>query len=116
MMRMISIDEVKVSIDELKGKLDRSDDFKLVNALGEWEFSAKHIPRSLHCGTAHDALGELKPWDEIVVYCSNPSCSASVALYRFLEEHGYANVRRFAGGLEEWEEAGYQLEGEMVGR
>jgi 3-mercaptopyruvate sulfurtransferase SseA len=39
---------------------------------------------------------------------------ASVALYQLLERNGYRNLRRFAGGLEEWQEAGYRLEGTMV--
>ena len=28
--------------------------------------------------------------------------------------NGYWNLRRFAGGLQEWQQAGYRLEGEMV--
>jgi hypothetical protein len=32
-----------ISREELKEKLDRGDKFKLVNALGEWAFNAKHI-------------------------------------------------------------------------
>ena len=39
---------------------------------------------------------------------------ASVALYQLLERNGYQNLRRFAGGLQEWQEAGYPLEGTMV--
>jgi rhodanese-related sulfurtransferase len=27
---------------------------------------------------------------------------------------GYKNVRRYAGGIEEWEDAGYPLEGNVV--
>lgn len=30
--------------DELKAKLDRGDDFKLVMAMHEWGFNAAHIP------------------------------------------------------------------------
>jgi 3-mercaptopyruvate sulfurtransferase SseA len=39
---------------------------------------------------------------------------ASVALYQLLERNGYRNLRRFAGGLQAWQEAGYPLEGTMV--
>jgi rhodanese-related sulfurtransferase len=34
---------------------------------------------------------------------------------RFLKARGYARVRRYAAGLEDWEGAGYPLEGESVG-
>jgi rhodanese-related sulfurtransferase len=103
-----------ISAQELKEKLDRGDRLKLVNALGAWEYEAAHIPGSLHFSTPAETLNELDPDDEIVVHCSNPSCMASVALYRFLERNGYRDLRRFAGGLQEWQAAGYPLEGTMV--
>jgi rhodanese-related sulfurtransferase len=52
--------------------------------------------------------------DEIVVYCSGVACVSSMMAYKTLVDEGFKNVRRFAGGLPEWEDAGYQLEGEMV--
>jgi rhodanese-related sulfurtransferase len=103
-----------ISRDELKRKLDRKDQFKLVMALGEWQYRAKHIPGSLHFLTPEEALASLAQDDEIVVYCSNPACSASVFAYEYLVSHGYKHVCRYAGGIFDWEEAGYPLEGEMV--
>ena len=103
-----------ISRDELKRKLERKDQFKLVMALGAWEYRAKHIPGSLHFLTPEEALAELAPDDEIVVYCSSYECIASVSAYGYLVRHGYTHVRRYAGGILDWEEAGYLLEGEMV--
>lgn len=103
-----------IAAAELKERLDRGDDFKLVNALGEWEFRAKHIPGSLHFPTIREALDDLKPDDDIVVYCSNPTCLASYSMYRELEKRGFKNIRRFEGGLVAWEDAGYPLEGDWV--
>ena len=40
-----------ISRDELKQKLERRDQLKLVMALGDWEYRAKHIPGSLHFPT-----------------------------------------------------------------
>ena len=103
-----------ISRDELKEKIDRGDDFKLLMALGELAYLAKHIPGSLYTSTP-DALSEmLDVDDDVVVYCSNPNCVASVAVYKYLAGKGYRNVRRYAGGLEDWEAAGLPLEGEMV--
>jgi len=103
-----------ISREDLKAKLDRGDDFKLVMALNRWAFDAKHIPGSLHFDTPEEAYAALRLGDEIVVYCSNVDCLSSVALYRDLLARGYSNVRRFAGGLLEWENAGLPLEGTFV--
>jgi rhodanese-related sulfurtransferase len=102
--------------DELKAKLDRGDDFKLVMALNRWAFDAKHIPGSLHFDTPEEAYTALRPDDEIVVYCSNVDCLSSVALYRGLVDRGYRNVRRYSGGLMDWEDAGQPLEGSWASK
>ncbi|MGH7434279.1 MAG: rhodanese-like domain-containing protein [Polyangiaceae bacterium] len=96
--------------DELSHKLDAKDPrFKLVMTLGDWEFRTKHIPGSLYFKDAADMLSSLRKDDEIVVYCTNPPCLASVAAYNRLLQEGYANVRRYAGGIEDWENAGMPL-------
>ena len=52
--------------------------------------------------------------DDIVIYCSNPVCIASTVGYHLLTRMGYTNVRRYAGGIADCEEAGYTLEGNFV--
>ena len=103
-----------ISREELKQKLDRKEDFRLVMALGEWAFQAKRIPGSIHFPTMREALASLNKEDEIVVYCSDETCIASRALGQLLERNGYPHVLHYAGGLQEWEQAGYPLEGEWV--
>ncbi len=103
-----------ISREELKEKLDKKEDFKLLFTLGEWHYRAKHIPGSLHIETPEKAEEVLDKNDEIVVYCTNEKCVASMFAYKLFVKHGYKNVCRYAGGLEAWEEAGYPLEGEMV--
>jgi len=100
--------------DELKAKLDRGDDIKLVMALNRWAYDAKHIPGSLHFDTPDALYAALRPDDEIVVYCSQRDCLSSVAMFRDLIARGYQNVRRYSGGLMEWEDAGLPLEGAFV--
>ena len=102
--------------DELRVKLARGDGLKLVMCLNEWAFRAKRIPGSIHFNTPDEMLAGLQKDDEIVVYCSNPGCLASLAAYHRLVEHGYTNVRRYAGGLVDWENAGFPLEGEWVSK
>jgi rhodanese-related sulfurtransferase len=100
--------------EELKAKLDGGEDFKLIMALNRWAFDAKHIPGSLHFDSPDELYAAVKPDEEIVVYCSNVNCLSSVALYRELVRRGYGNVRRYSGGLLDWEDAGLPLEGEFA--
>jgi rhodanese-related sulfurtransferase len=99
---------------ELKAKLDKDEPIKLVMALNQWAFDAKHIPGSIHFDDPKDLYSALQKDDEIIVYCSNVDCLSSVALYRALIERGYTNVRRYSGGLLDWEEAGLPLEGSWI--
>jgi rhodanese-related sulfurtransferase len=109
-----------ITRDELKEESDGSGDLKLLFVLGEWQYRTAHIPGSsnLPCSpdlySSNDTLKGLEPDDDIVVYCSNKTCWASIAVYHYLVSRGYRNVRRYAGGLEDWEHAGYPLDGEMA--
>jgi rhodanese-related sulfurtransferase len=97
--------------DELQRRRGAKDPrFKLVMTLGDWEFRTKHIPGSLHFKDAPEMLSTLHKDDEIVVYCTNPPCLASVAAYYRLVQEGYTNVRRYAGGIEDWEAAAWPLD------
>ena len=109
---MLAVDtEIRtIEREELKAKLDRGDDFKLVMAMHEWGFNAAHIPGSLHFATVDEVRANLDLDDEIVVYCSDPACLASQFAYRWLLEAGYRNVRRYAGGVSDWAGAGHELE------
>jgi len=95
---------------ELRAKLERGDDFKLVMTLSAAAYRAKHIPTSLQFETVAETLAALDPADEIVVYCADVHCAASIYAYRFLERAGYTRVRRYAGGISDWEDAHYPLE------
>jgi len=115
----------QISRAELKEKIAR-EKLKLVFTLGEWQYRIAHIPGSLNlpCSPrlyeSEDALKGLDRDDEIldrddeiVVYCSNEACFASISVYHLLEKRGYKHVRRYAGGLLDWGDADYPLEGEM---
>ncbi|MCH8223533.1 MAG: rhodanese-like domain-containing protein [Chloroflexi bacterium] len=103
-----------ISREDLKAKLERHDDFKLVMVLGDWAYRAKHIPGSLHVDDPTKAKAVLDPSDEIIVYCSDVKCAASKYAYDQLTSGGYTNVRRYAGGISDWEEHGLPLEGEWA--
>ena len=102
-----------INRDELRAKLDQGDPFKLVMALHLWGFEKKHIPGSLPLDVYQmsEALEKLQPEEEIVIYCTGGPCPASRFAYKWLEARGYRHLRRYAGGLADWEEAGYPVAG-----
>jgi rhodanese-related sulfurtransferase len=104
----------EINAIELKERIDRGDDFKLVMTLGELAFQGKHIPGSIDLHDPESLQRELQPEDDIVVYCSDKLCPASMMAYHFLHNQGYTHVVRFSGGLSEWEQAGFPLEGELA--
>ena len=103
-----------ISREELREKLDRGDDFKLAMTLENWAFQLKHIPGSINIFPTEVTKGILDPNDEIVVYCAAPECPASIIAYQRLIGSGYKSVSRYPGGIADWQEAGYALEGEVA--
>lgn len=103
-----------ISKEELYEKIQRGDQFRLIMALDRNAYEQMHIPGSLNFENMDRAAEQIGPDEEIIVYCSNPLCPVSVQAYRALERLGYRNLYRYAGGLTEWLEAGYPLQGSQV--
>ena len=99
-----------ITREELKQKLDRGEEFTLVNCLEEWMFLKKRIPGSIRFERSF--LKTLNPKGEVIVYCSNPECTASVLVYQQFVEQGFQNVWHYPGGIADWEDGGYHFEGE----
>ena len=96
--------------DELREKLEHGDEVQLVMALPERSFQAKRIPGTRHFETVGEALETLDQREEIVVYCATVYCPASIRVCALLEREGYDRVYRYAGGIDDWESAGYPVE------
>jgi len=102
-----------ISREELKAKLDNGDNFKLVMTMDPNAFEWAHIPGSININDMQEAFNKLDPNEEIVIYCSSPFCNASFRAYYTLRSLGFKKLRRYSGGLQDWHEAGYPLEGKM---
>lgn len=94
---------------EVNQKLTDESDIILVMVLSEKAFQKAHIPNSLNISDIEVAKEKLPIESKIIVYCSDSACVASYQAYQQLESAGYKNIWRFAGGLLEWNEAGYKL-------
>ena len=105
----------EITADELQQKVERSDDFVLVDALAPMVYAHSHLPGAINmppsavdavrCARRMPDLGT-----EIVVYCANPECDDSVATAVRLQALGYRNVRHYTGGKDEWKRLGLPLE------
>jgi rhodanese-related sulfurtransferase len=63
-----------ITREELKGKMDRGDDFVLLEALGEGAYQQMHLPGAIRF-TDVDRAPDVLPdkGTEIVTYCSSPT-------------------------------------------
>ena len=104
----------RISRDELKLKLDRSDPFVLLEALPATYFEDAHLPGAQNMPhdqvDAHAAVLISDRSTEVVVYCANAPCPNSEIAARRLIALGYANVREYAEGKEDWVNAGLPVE------
>jgi rhodanese-related sulfurtransferase len=105
-----------ISRSELKSKIDRDDDFRLVEALPRDHFRKQHLPGaiSLPPDDAKQLAAKTLPDKnaDIVLYCANASCDASEKVAAELEAQGYRHVRRYVEGKQDWVDAGLPTEHE----
>jgi rhodanese-related sulfurtransferase len=88
----------------------------LVEALPEKYWHDWHLPGARHM--PHDRVAALASTvlpdksAEIVVYCASATCQNSHIAARQLERLGYASVAVYAGGKQDWHDAGLPVERE----
>jgi len=103
-----------ISRSELKEKIDRDDDFELIEVLPSEDFEEYHIPGAINIpgNELRDAVPNRISHREreIVVYCADSSCEASPRAARLLLDMGYTNVRDYEGGKEDWRDGGLPVE------
>jgi rhodanese-related sulfurtransferase len=101
----------EVTIDDVKAKLDRSEDFLLVDVREESEYTKDHLPGSIHLGKGiieRDIEERVADLDApIVLYCGGGFRSALAA--DNLRKMGYRNVSSMDGGIRGWREKGFPL-------
>lgn len=85
-----------------------------IMTMGDAAFATAHIPGSVALTSVSQAKAEYGTNAPLVVYCTDPSCRASLTAFRQLVDAGFTNVRHYAGGLGAWTAAGYSVEGTQV--
>lgn len=102
-----------IAREELKQKIEQGEKLAFWMASDPQIYQKVHIPGS-EVFQRRDSLEKVDPDGEIIVYCINQVCYTSFVLYAYLRSQGYTNVRRYSGGIEDWEAAGYPLAGSLT--
>jgi rhodanese-related sulfurtransferase len=101
----------EISIDEVKARLDRDDNFLLVDVREESEFANDHLPKAIHLGRGiieRDIEERVPALDApLILYCGGGYRSALAA--ENLQKMGYTNVLSMDGGIRGWREKNYPL-------
>lgn len=101
----------RISTDELKNKLDRDDNFLLIDVRTPDEYATGHIAKSVNIPLADidNQIGKiaLAKDKEIVTMCDNVGCNRSDQATTKLIGLGFENVRSYSDGIYAWEYAGY---------
>jgi rhodanese-related sulfurtransferase len=101
----------EVTVDDVKGRLDRGENFHLVDVREESEYAKDHLPGAVHLGKGvleRDVEQQIPDTaTPIVLYCGGGFRSALAA--DSLQKMGYTNVVSMDGGIRDWRQKGYPL-------
>jgi len=101
----------QTSVDAVKSRLDRGDQFLLVDVREESEFAKDHLPGAIHLGKGvieRDIEARVPDLHtEMILYCGGGYRSALAA--DNLQKMGYTNVISMDGGIRGWRENNYPL-------
>jgi len=105
-----------ITREELRRAID-TNSVTVVETLREEHFAQGHLPGAIHIHFEEIAerAPELLPDKDaaIVTYCSNTACRNSEIAATHLAKLGYTNVRKYAAGKQDWDEAGLPLVSEV---
>ena len=108
----------QVTAREVRALQQRGEPHELINVLPEEHYRERHIPGSVSIPLESESFLTRvehivgRKDSDVIVYCADADCNASLKAGEALEGAGYRNVRDFAGGLAEWTAEGLPLEGQ----
>ncbi|HWC95732.1 MAG TPA: molybdopterin-synthase adenylyltransferase MoeB [Candidatus Sulfopaludibacter sp.] len=96
------VNEGEIDVLELKQKLDRGDDFVLIDVREPHEYKIASIPGAqlIPLGEFPQHISEFNPDADIVIHCKSGMRSARACAV--LKQNGFKNVRNVVGGILAW--------------
>ena len=102
----------ETNVQEVNDRLERGDEFYLVDVREESEWKKGHITKAIYIGKGvieRDIEKKIENTEaEIILYCGGGFRSALAA--DNLQKMGYSNVSSMDGGYGGWVKAGYSTE------
>ena len=104
----------RIDRESLREKLERNEEFVLVDALAPMSYARSHLPGAINLppdsvdGRAQRRIPDRST--EVIVYCSDADCASSVIVAKRLLALGYERVSHYAEGKNDWVAAGLPLE------
>ncbi len=102
----------ELSVHDVKGMLDRGEEFHLIDVREESEWAAGHLPAAHHLskGIIERDVERVfpDPHTRLVLYCGGGYRSLLAA--DNLRKMGYDDVSSMDGGWRDWTQAGYPVE------
>jgi molybdopterin/thiamine biosynthesis adenylyltransferase/rhodanese-related sulfurtransferase len=94
----------EITVEDLKARLDRKENFVLVDVREPFEWDIARIPGAIlmPLGELPSRLGELNPSSDLVIQCKSGGRSAHAV--QFLLQQGFSKVSNLAGGILAWSE------------
>lgn len=101
----------ETNVETVKTRLDRDDDFLLIDTREDDEWAKGHIPGAIHIGKGvieRDIEAKVPDINrEMILYCGGGFRSALAA--DNLQKMGYTKVISMDGGYHGWIQAGYDV-------
>lgn len=101
----------QTDVETVKARLDRGDDFLLIDTREDIEWAKGHIPGAIHIGKGvieRDIEAKVPHTNrEMILYCGGGFRSALAA--DNLQKMGYTKVISMDGGYRGWIQAGYDV-------
>ena len=104
-----------ITVDEAYEVFLNNEDYIFIDVRTESEYKSSHIEDAINIPVSEieERLDEIPKDKSIIVYCNGSSCNRSGQAASILKENGYKEVFDLVGGgVFEWEEKGYPVEGE----
>ena len=110
-----------ITRDELRKKMERGDDFALVEVLPPAAYDKYHLPGAINIPLGEDFESKAEQAlrdknQEIVVYCSDENCSASPTAAKKLLDLGYTRVIDYEFGKLDWLRGGLDVRDQTKNR